>query len=273
VPAPDAPVPSGPRSPGPREEGGIRPELRRFQNLSYEDFRRRAEDPTLAPEEKVGFPREYREGKESAIFADILRKLGALSTEGRTVLEVGPGCSGLCRLLIEHCRARRHSLVLVDSREMLGQIPDAGFIRKVPAYYPDECPGLFEELAERVDAFLVYSVIHYVFARGNVFDFLDRSLSLLAEGGELLIGDVPNVSKRRRFFSSRRGAEFHRRFTGGDDPPDVRFNALEPQLIDDSVVQAILQRSRNTGFDAYVLPQPDDLPMANRREDILIRRP
>jgi hypothetical protein len=39
------------------------------------------------------------------------------------------------------------------------------------------------------------------------------------------------------------------------------------------VVFAVLQRARAAGFHAYVLPQPAHLPLANRREDILIVRP
>ena len=43
--------------------------------------------------------------------------------------------------------------------------------------------------------------------------------------------------------------------------------------IDDAVVFSILGRARAAGFDAYVVPQAPDLPMANRREDILIMSP
>jgi hypothetical protein len=164
-------------------------------------------------------------------------------------------------------------LVLIDSAEMLAHLPDREFLRKVPACFPRGCPEIIREFQGRVDALLVYSVIHYVFAEGNLFEFLDSSLGLLAEGGAMLIGDIPNVSKRRRFFSSRRGVEFHRKFMDTDQGPEVNFNQLEPRLIDDAVVQMILQRSRAAGFDAYVVPQGDDLPMANRREDVLIRRP
>jgi hypothetical protein len=34
-----------------------------------------------------------------------------------------------------------------------------------------------------------------------------------------------------------------------------------------------MMRARNQGFEAYLLPQGDGLPMANRREDILITKP
>ena len=55
--------------------------------------------------------------------------------------------------------------------------------------------------------------------------------------------------------------------------PEVRFNTLDRHKIDDSVILSLLNRARSQGFDAYVLPQRPDLPMANRREDVLIRRP
>ena len=74
----------------------------------------------------------------------------------------------------------------------------------------------------------------------------------------MLIGDVPNVTMRKRFFASESGRVCHRQFTRRDENPEVNFNQLEPGKMDDSVVQAILA---------------DPLPMANRREDILIRKP
>ena len=43
--------------------------------------------------------------------------------------------------------------------------------------------------------------------------------------------------------------------------------------IDDTVICALLTRARASGFDAYVMPQAADLPMANRREDLLFSRP
>ena len=59
-------------------------ELRRFSKLEYEDFRRLAVDPTLGPNERIGFPDRYRAGFEDAIFDDVVNKLP-------------PGCaSGAC---------------------------------------------------------------------------------------------------------------------------------------------------------------------------------
>ena len=113
----------------------------------------------------------------------------------------------------------------------------------------------------------------YIFKESNTWDFLDRSLSLLAPGGRFLIGDIPNVSKRKRFFASETGIRFHKEFMQTSHSPEVSFNHIEEGAVDDAVIMALLMRARLSGFDSYIVPQPSHLPMANRREDILIIRP
>ena len=245
---------------------------KRFQTLSFADFKSMARNPELSKYEKIGFPDAYRQGKEELIWADILGKLPRLADGGKTVLDIGPGCSDLPLLLKAHCERHDHRLIWIDSAEMLTQLPDATGVRKIAAFYPD-CAELFTEFSGQVDVILAYSLLHYVFQEGNVWAFLDASLSLLKSGGQLLLGDIPNVSKRKRFFASDTGVQFHQEFMQTEQRPEVAFNTLEPEHIDDSVVFGLLQRARNQGFDAYVVPQADGLPMANRREDLLICRP
>ncbi|EJN00867.1 bifunctional 2-polyprenyl-6-hydroxyphenol methylase/3-demethylubiquinol 3-O-methyltransferase UbiG [Herbaspirillum sp. YR522] len=243
-----------------------------FSNIGFEDFRQLASDSSLSKYERIGFPDAYRAGFEAAIFADIRSKLGNLDREQQRVLDIGPGCSDLPQMLIEHCRARGHHLALVDNREMLDLLPDAGFIEKTAALYPN-CPELLDANAGKFDVIVCYSVLHYVLVDTAFFRFLDASLALLAPGGQFLIGDIPNVSKRKRFFASEAGIRFHQEFMNTSEPPRVAFNQIEHDQIDDAIVMALLQRARAQGFDAYVVGQPANLPMANRREDILIIRP
>jgi hypothetical protein len=244
----------------------------KFVKVTFDDFRKMAQDNSLSQYEKIGSPDAYLEGKEGLIFENIVVNLPLLNERRKVVLDIGPGCSGLPQMMIDLCRERGHKLLLVDSEEMLAQLPDDDFIEKFPAYYPQAEP-LFKEYTSKVDVLLTYSVLHYVFVEGNVWDFLDRSLELLSEGGEMLIGDIPNISKRRRFFSSANGVKFHQEFMKTQTSPEVHFNCVERHRIDDSVVLALISRARSQGFDAYVLPQPPGLPLANRREDVLIRRP
>jgi hypothetical protein len=245
----------------------------RFAYLTFDGFKQLAKDEALSRYEKIGFPNSYREGKEERIFLDITGKLDNLTAEKKVVMDIGPGCSGLVFMLIELCRNKGHRLILVDSQEMLSHLPDEPFITKVPGRYPDECQWLFEKHATQIDAILTYSVIQYVFAESNPYEFVDKSLGLLADGGKMLIGDIPNSSKRKRFFSSLNGIRFHQAFTRTNELPNVHFNTLESGSIDDAFILSLLLRCRNFGFDAYVVPQPNDLPMANRREDILIFKP
>ena len=245
----------------------------RPRELGFNDFKRMAQDKALSSYEKIGFPDSYRSGKEQAIFADIVAKLPTLQQTEVTVLEIGPGCSGPAMMMIDFCRQRNHKLILNDSEEMLAHLPDEPFITKFSGRYPHECGPMLQAYRGRIKTIVCYSVLHYIFGETNLFDFLDHSLSLLADGGEMLIGDIPNQSKRKRFFSSENGVRFHQAFTGRNETPEVNFMSIETGKIDDSVLIGMVLRARAAGYDAFLLPQPSDLPMANRREDLLIRKP
>ena len=247
-------------------------DYRRFEGLTFEDFKRLAVDPSLSRYEKIGCPNDYREGHEEAIFEDIVSKLESLSKSGKTIVDLGCGCSGLAFMIIQQCEETGNNLLMVDSDEMLSMLPDKPFIKKYPCRFPD-CPELLDEYSERVDGILVYSVLQHVFLDGNIFDFIDRACELLADSGELLLGDIPNISKRKRFFSSDAGIQFHREFTGTGETPRVEHLVNEPGKIDDGVVFGIMQRYRAFGFDTYLLPQDPRIPFANRREDLLISKP
>jgi hypothetical protein len=246
-------------------------EFRRFANLGYEDFRRLATEPGLSRNERIGFPDRYRAGFEDAIFADVVAKLPGLNGRGLQVLEIGPGCGTLPHLLFELCRDHGHTLVWVDSPEMLDQLPDGPDVTKVAGPYPRATSSM--PLEDTCDIVLAYGVFSCVFKDGDGWAFLDAVLSHLAPGGAALIGDIPNISKRRRFLSSPAGHAFHTAVTGDDNAPEVVFNTLEPGAIDDGVLLGMLTRARAGGFDAYVVPQPSGLPMANRREDLLVTAP
>ena len=242
-----------------------------WAELDFAGFARLAGDARLSKYEKIGFPDAYRQGLEPAIFADICSKLPRLAERGRQVLDIGPGCSDLPAMMIGLCDTQGHQLHLVDSAEMLAQLPDKPFVQKYVGMFP-QCRDRLDVLHGRVDVILCYSVLHYVFVDADVDEFIDTIVELLAPGGEALIGDIPNGSKRQRFFTSDAGIAFHRAFTGTDTLPPSDENT-SANRIDDAAIIGLLQRARAAGADAYWLPQPASLPMANRREDILIRRP
>ncbi len=244
----------------------------RFENLDYEGFKLLAKDPSLSSYEKIGFPDHYRKGKEPLIWQDIKTKLTNLTQQKKLILDIGPGCSELPDFLLNEAVENNSKVIFCDSEEMLAYHPDHPHLEKVQGPFPD-CWAQLCQYAGLADAILVYSVLHHIGNQSVIRQFLDRCLHLLACGGQLLIGDIPNHSKRVRFFSSPTGIEFHKKFTGRDELPNFSNKDEIKNKLDDSIVFSLIKHARDNGFDAYVVPQADELPMANRREDILIVRP
>ncbi|HEY5257988.1 MAG TPA: class I SAM-dependent methyltransferase [Candidatus Baltobacteraceae bacterium] len=240
--------------------------------LTYDDFRRRARNQAISENEKIGFPDSYRAGSEGAIFADILGKLCALDGTRRTIIDIGCGCGPLAKLLIAHCAAREHRLILVDSAEMLENLAHEGAFEARPQRFPHDTAFL-EEFSGAADAVLLYSVIQHEFTSGDLWGLFDAVCALLAGNGRALLGDIPNRSMRTRLFQSENGRAFHRSFTGSDDAPPIPPYGLIPKEIDDSVIMALLSRARAQGIHGFVLPQAEGLPFYNRREDILLFHP
>ena len=245
---------------------------KRFADLTFEGFRELARDERLSLHEKIGFPDSYRAGKEGAILADVRAKLSNLEHRGCRVLDIGPGCGAVAYELLALCREKGHTLTLIDSAEMLALLPDEPFAAKLPGRFPEEQAPFLAANRGRFDAVLAYSVVQYVFREGNVYAFFDACLELLAEGGQLLIGDIPNQSMRKRFLSSAAGVCFHQGLTGTEELPAVVHNVLEPGQIDDAALLGLVLRARSAGYDAFLVPQGPELPMANRREDLLVRK-
>ncbi|MGZ9809191.1 class I SAM-dependent methyltransferase [Pseudoroseicyclus sp. H15] len=246
----------------------------RFGGLTYADYRERAGDASLSETEKLGSPDSFREGFEPAILADFEHKLPGLLREGASVVDIGCGFGELTRQMLARAGERGQRFVAVDSPEMLALLPDGPALERVPGRFPDESlPALRQALPGGADVVIAYGVLQAVYWEANPFRFMDDAMSLLAPGGALLIGDVANHSKLRRFLNSDAGRAFHRAYMRTEDDPEVPPFAGDPARMDDGVLMGLMARARAAGFDAWLMPQPSALPVSNRREDLLIWRP
>lgn len=244
-------------------------ETARFSRLGFDRFGELARDPNLTVAEKMGCARGQREGFDQLIWESILERLPRMSAEPGRILDVGSGCGDVARNMIANAEARGHRLTMVDHREMLDQLPPSKAVTRVEGRFPDAMPP--ED--DGYDMIVVYSVLHAVIVDANPFAFLDDLLARLNPGGRLLVGDIPNVSKLRRFLASEAGAAYHREYMRTDEAPVVPPFAMATDRVDDGMLIGLMMRARLAGFDAYVLPQPPELAFANRREDLLIARP
>lgn len=221
-----------------------------FTNLTYDKFAERAKDPNLSKYEKIGFPDEIRRGLESFIFFNIRDKIKGFNKTRRRVIDIGCGCSELPKMLSELCLTQNNELILIDSPEMLEALGKIPWGTKMAGKFPDL---IYELMLNWADIVIAYSVLHHVYAESEiaVWDFLAGATALLDRGGELLVGDLPNLDKRIRH-----------------GLPETQ----ETYSFTDAFLLEICRVHRRLGYDAYILSQSAPLPFYQSRDDILIRR-
>ena len=245
-----------------------------YDRMTFDSFKDRAKDSSMTAYEKIGFPDDYRNGKEENIFNDLNIKLELQRTNLR-ILDIGCGCSDLVDFLIENAKEKQQTIILNDCDEMLDLIKDMGDESiKLAGRFP-ECSDQIENELGNLDAVIVYSVMQHIILEANPYSFIDKALGFLKPGGRLILGDIPNSSMRNRYFHSETGLAGHKKYLAENNldpntpvPHLTRADCYEKW--DDGMIFGVLQRYRNLGYNAYIVPQPDNLPMANRREDILI---
>lgn len=238
--------------------------------LSFDDFKKRANDNSLSRWEKIGFPDSYRKDSEEMIFGDISSKTNISDEDTKVILDIGCGCSDLVTNLIKYCTSTKKELFLNDSEEMLSSIDFTNdkSIHLIPGKFPEQVLSQIEN--KKFDLILLYSVIQYIYHDQNIYSFIHECMTLLNPGGQLFIGDIPNYDARERFIKSEEGKIFTRKHFPINN--NININHLREERIDDTIVISILSRFRSFGYETYLLPQVNALPMGNRREDILIQK-
>ena len=177
------------------------------KELNFEDFKKLAKKKNLSLPEKIGFPTSYREGYYDAILNDIFTKLPINTTTKKIVLDIGCGCDVLAHKIIDVCKKQKHILLLNDSQEMLDNLPKDDYPKYIAGKFPLEHP-LLNKYRGKIDFILCYSVLFYVFANDNIYQFIHEAVDLLKSGGRMLVGDIPNFDKRNRFLQSEEGKTF-----------------------------------------------------------------
>jgi SAM-dependent methyltransferase len=225
-------------------------------------------DPTVA----VGrYP--FQAADEQNILPDVVAKLGPQPRD--RLLEIGFG-TGLLFLplagMVREATGVDHSLSVA---RLAGHVP--ANVSLVAARWPDTDPlGEFDRI-------LAYSVLHYVEGRAAAERFIEACVEALADGGILLIGDLPNEDAKQRFAESAFGQRFiaswTRQVAECDDEEQLRFDQIvegvtrTAPFIDDEFILTTIATYRSSGLGAYTLPQRAGLPFCHTREDLLIRRP
>lgn len=207
----------------------------------------------------------------ACIVADIVRKLEINSQS--SVLEIGCGVGLLLTPL--SCQVAR--AVGVDHEQCIERYKEFGVpnnVELIPGRWP------LVELTETFDSVVVYSVLHYLKDPKDAFQFIDKALLSLKNNGKLLLADIPNGDMFKRFKFSEIEEKVTQEYLAlkvlleNDETQaqsSIFSSAMESaSYLDDVFVLDLLKDLRARGYDAYILPQPRELPFSYSREDILI---
>jgi 2-polyprenyl-3-methyl-5-hydroxy-6-metoxy-1,4-benzoquinol methylase len=198
---------------------------------------------------------------------------------GDRLLEIGCNIG----LLLTPLAAQIESAVGLDHPKLLGMYEQNGVpdnVTLVSGSWPEtQVEGSF-------DMILVYGVLNCLPDAEAGRAFISACYPLLAPGGRLLVGDLPNEEMRARFLESSEGSRVAEEYAearsadkAADDSDEyvVRDEIFQPAIMDpfigDAFILEAMADARAQGLNAFVLPQPKTLPFGYSREDLLVIRP
>lgn len=205
---------------------------------------------------------------ERLVVADVAAKLRL--TPQSELLEIGCGPGNLLiplTFMVSSCVGIDHPDVIALLRKRFRHAS----IRFIEGDFL-EC-----EIGEQFDRILIYSVLPTLPDYDALIAFADKALGLLRPDGVMLLGDLANKDKKKRFEQSERGASFIREWerVKEESPPEPLDTpaADDAVIINDELVLGLVSRMRQQGWHAYLCDQPQQLPFGNTREDIVVIGP
>ncbi len=239
-----------------------------MSTVSFENYGRRA-GAGLSYTEKAG-RHNFQRGAESLILDDVVAKLRPGPDDD--LLEIGCGAGNLLIPLsfrVNACVGIDHPGCIADLRK---RFSDPRMSALEGNFLDMRVEGTFSLI-------LIYSVVHLLSDLDEVTQFIDKAITLLRPGGRLLVGDIPNEDRMRRFLATSRGHEVtaeYRRLQADTASPNSGFQAQRDSrvvTIREQDIVDIASRLRSSGHDAFLLPQPTALPFGYTREDLLVHAP
>ena len=138
------------------------------------------------------------------------------------------------------------------------------------------------KINENYEKILINSALALLPDEDRAILFIEKAANLLSPGGKLLLGDIANIDKKKRFLNTKFGHEFNQKWEtqvgsidGGEEDKQAAtiFKNVNPSLVpSDKFILKLIRRFRRPGWEAYSLPQPDNLPFGYTREDLLVVR-
>lgn len=241
-----------------------------MSRISFENYAIRAKE--LKSFTSIAGRHDFQAEDEKRIVLDIYNKLD-ISTKD-DCLEIGCGTGNLLIPLSFFVK----SITGIDNDMCIERLNKRFSDEKNVKFI---CGNFLDlEIEQKFDKIIIYSVLHYLEDENQVMAFIFKALRLLNKGGKMILGDIPNKSKMERFNNSDFGKNFKLEYAkkvaqfNENNEENQICNILKEDLhnisFDDNFIFRILRETREKGYDAYILPQPEGLPFNYTREDIII---
>ena len=209
---------------------------------------------------------DFQKKQELNIISEVILKLSPNRTE--TLLEIG---SGPGNISIPLAKFHYKSVTAIDSEnvlKVLSKNDKDSIVRTI------EGDWLNLDINDKYDHIIIYSVLHYMASEKLFLEFIDKAYNALKIGGKLLIGDLPNIDRKKYFTNSNQYDSVNKDWIKNacklNDNYNSLFNDLSTLKINDNLINKVLNKFNSKISRAYLMPQLGDLPFCFTREDILI---
>ena len=220
-------------------------------------------------------------GVETEILDDIIYKIDLQTNQN--FLDIGCGYGLLTEYLISKISDNNITATLIDLPEIITLIKkniekDNKNLIFLEGYFPEVYNGVYEQMYDRI---LLYGVLHY---SDDPYQMIDLIINLLKPYGRILLGDLPNISKKGRFLSSKNGILFESKYKNlsteflpkykdhFDFENKMKSDNNYYSKIDDNFIFNIYKQYTDLGYDVYILPQNEKLPFCKTRVDLIISK-
>ena len=208
----------------------------------------------------------FQKKAEQYLLLDLVDKLSL--TPEDDVLEIGCAAGNLLIPLSFFVR----SMTGIDHKDLLrtlkSRLPKEKNITLIPGNFLDvKVSGSFSRI-------LIYSVIHYLKDEAELEKFIRKAVAVLRPGGKILIGDIPNMDRKRRFLRTTEGKKFDahwRTLVKNNMGNNIGLIGAHFEIGDD-VIARLLRLFKKLRLHAQVLRQPKTHAFSHTREDILAER-
>ena len=221
------------------------------------------------------FKKTEKETIKNGVTMAILERNGkTLTVEYKMVkdcnlIDIGCGAGPVCDYMVKYAKKNKINLTLNDIPEVIRFLKKRYKKNKNIKYLSGEFQK--QKIKKRFNKVLCYSVIQ---CTNNPKVFFNEILNIVSDQSSILIGDIPNTSKKKRFLTSKFGKKFEEKRIKKKINNINKYLKENKQnnLINDELIKEFLIKSKKKGFNFFILRQDSKLPFSYTREDILVEK-